>query len=157
MWELVYKGINFLLLVLLFYLLLKNPVKRGLKERHERLKKALEEAQEAKRLWEEKKREYEEKLKGLEEELGRIREQALLEAQREKERIIKEAQREAERILLEAEKAIEGERRLLERQIRERLVDSVISLSERLIRENLKPQDQLRLLDGYVKGLEDLR
>lgn len=157
MWELVYKSINFFLLVLLFYLLLKNPVKRGLKERHERLKKALEEAQEAKRLWEEKKREYEEKLKGLEEEVRRIREQVLLEAQREKERIIKEAQREAEKILSEAEKAIEGEKKLLERQIRERLVDSIISLSEKLIRENLQPQDQLRLLDRYVKGLEGLR
>lgn len=157
MWELVYKSINFFLLILLFYLLLKNPVKRGLRERHERLKRTLEEAQEAKRLWEEKKKEYEERLKGLEEELKRIREEVLLEAQRERERIIKEAQKEAEKLLLEAEKAIEGERKLLERQIRERLVDSIVSLSEKLIKENLNHQDQLRLLDRYVKGLEELR
>lgn len=155
--ELLYKAINFFLLLLLFYLVLKNPVKRGLKERHERLRRALEEAQEAKRLWEERKREYEERLKGLEDELKRIREQVLLEAQRERERILREAQKEAERILLEAERAIEGERKLLERQIREKLVDSILSLSQKLIRENLRPEDQLRLLDRYVRGLEELR
>ncbi len=153
MLDFLFKVINFVLLVLLLYFFLRKPLGRSLRERHESLKRALKEAEEAKALWEARYREFEEKLKGVEDEARRLREEILKEAEREKERLIGEAKREAERIRLEAQKAIEQERRQAERLLRERIAEMTVLLAEKVLRENIRPEDQQRLLEDYVRRL----
>ncbi|RLA84895.1 MAG: ATP synthase F0 subunit B [Deltaproteobacteria bacterium] len=153
MLDFLFKVINFVLLVLLLYFFLRKPFGRSLRERHESLKRALKEAEEAKALWEARYREFEEKLKGVEDEARRLREEILKEAERERERLIGEAEREAERIRLEVQKAIEQERRQAERLLRERVAEMTVLLAEKVLRENIRPEDQQRLLEDYVRRL----
>jgi|YelNatPaOPRAMG01_1025707.scaffolds.fasta_scaffold20658_3 F-type H+-transporting ATPase subunit b len=157
MWEFIFKVINFLLLVFLLFWFLKKPIKTKLKERHEFLRRAFEEAQQEKAFWEKQLEELKSKVKGLEEEAKLIRERIMAEAQREKERILEEAKKEAERIRLEAQKAMEEERRKLETLFREKLVLRTLTLAEKILKEHLTQKDQRKLLEDFVQNLRRIR
>ncbi len=156
MLEFLFKVVNFAVLFFLLYKFIKKPLVNAVKERHTTLKKALEEATEAKRLWEAKYREYEDKLKGIEEEARRITEEIIAEANRERERILREAEEAAARIKRQAEMAVEQEIKTVTRRLKETIADLTVELAERLVRESIRPEDQERLLSEYVKALRRL-
>lgn len=153
MLDFFFKVVNLAVLAFLLYKFVKTPLTKAVKERHEALKRALEEATEAKRLWEAKYREYDERMKRVEEEARRLREELLAEAKRERDRILREAEEAAARIRAQAEVALEQEMRALQRQLRERMADLTVEVAERIIRDSITPEDQKRLLQDYVANL----
>ncbi len=157
MWEFLFKVVNFLLLVFLLFWFLRKPIKSKLKERHEFLRRNLEEAEKEKALWEKQLEELKIRVKGLEEEAKLIREKIIAEAQREKERILEEAKREAERIRLQAQRTMEEERRKLENLFREKLVLRTLKLLEKILKEHLTPKDQKKLLEDFVQDLRRIK
>ena len=96
-------------------------------------------------------REYEEKLAGLEAEQQALRSQALESAQREKERILEEASRLAERARLEAHQIAEREVEQARRTLREDVAEQAVAIATELIRAQLRPDDQRRLVNELVE------
>ena len=74
-----WKVINFGVFFFLLYKFIKRPLSNAVRDRHEVLKRTLEEAERAKEEWERRYREYEEKFKKMDEELERIKRQLLAE------------------------------------------------------------------------------
>ena len=87
----------------------------------------------------------------LEAEQQALRSQALESAQREKERILEEASRLAERARLEAHQIAEREVEQARRTLREDVAEQAVAIATELIRAQLRPDDQRRLVNELVE------
>ncbi|MBI3795697.1 MAG: ATP synthase F0 subunit B [Deltaproteobacteria bacterium] len=152
---LVFSAINFVLFVLVLRKYALPAVRDSLRRRRDTIVQALSEAKRAKEEAENLRREYEEKLAGLAAEQERLRAQALEAAEREKQRTMEEARRMAERIQSEArliaQREVEEARRLLRQEVSEQAV----RIATELIRTRLTPADQSRLVQDFVREVND--
>ena len=152
---LLFFTINFALFVLVLRKFALPFVKEALRKRKETIVQALNEAKLAQAEAEQVRREYEEKLAGLEAEQQALRSQALESAQREKERILEEAGRMAERARLEAQQIAEREVEQARRTLREDVAEQAVAIATELIRAQLRPDDQRRLVNELVEKVGD--
>ena len=152
---LAFSAINFVLFVLVLRKYALPAVRDSLRRRRDTIVQALNEARRAKEEAENLRREYEEKLAGLAAEQERLRAQALEAAEREKQRTMEEARRMAERIQSEArliaQREVEEARRLLRQEVSEQAV----RIATDLIRTRLTPADQSRLVQDFVREVND--
>ena len=109
------------------------------------------------------------------EEAARIHEQSeqdIAEARKESEEIVaragqtsraiqnemqQRAQEEYERIVSQARVQIEYERERAEMALRRRAADIVVDAAEQIVRENLEPQTDRRLIDESLDDLKEIR
>ncbi len=152
---LLFFAINFGLFVLVLRKFALPFVKESLHKRKETVVKALNEAKLAQAEAEQVRREYEEKLAGLEAEEQALRAQALESAQREKTRILEEAGRLAERARLEAQQIAEREVEQARRTLREDVAEQAVRIATELIRIQLRPADQSRLINDLIEKADD--
>lgn len=152
---LLFFTINFGLFVLVLRRFALPFVKEALHKRKETVVQALNEAKLAQAEAEQVRREYEERLAGLEAEQQVMRTQALESAQREKARILEEAGRLAERTRLEAQQIAEREVEQARRTLREDMAEQAVTLATELIRAQLRPADQRRLVNDLVDEVRD--
>jgi F-type H+-transporting ATPase subunit b len=152
---LAFSTINFVLFVLVLRRYALPAVREGLRRRRDTIVQALSEAKRAKEEAESLRREYEEKLAGLTAEQERLRAQALEAAEREKQRVLEEARRMTERIQTEArliaQREIEEARRLLRQEVSEQAV----RIATDLIRTRLTAADQSRLIQDFMREVND--
>lgn len=147
---LLFFAINFGLFILLLRRFALPFVKESLQKRKETVVQALNEAKLAQEEAEKARREYEEKLAGLAAEQEALRTQALEAAQREKERILEEASRMAERARREAQQIADRELEQARRTLREEVAEQAVKIATDLIRSQLNPTDQSRLVTDLV-------
>lgn len=148
--------IDFVILVVLLWAVLKGPIKKYLMARHD---KFLAEMNAAKRLREEaevKLAELDKMMSGLEAEIGQIRDQFRADGEREKARLLAEAEVGADKIRQNAKKALEQEMAVLREQLEAELVQSVLEATEAKVRQRLDQATQKRLASTYVDSLEKL-
>lgn len=149
----VYKFINFFAVLAILYFALRKPLRKFLGERKEKVEKALEHARVAKEKAEEQLRENERKLAFLKEELDQIRRQTELEGRNIKEKAAAEAQMLAQKILEQARATIELEKRNALSALHAEASLLAIELAEKVLDENVGPDDQKRLVDDYLSEL----
>ena len=152
---LLFFAINFGLFVLLLRRFALPFVKESLQKRKETVVQALNEAKLAQEEAERVRREYEEKLAGLAAEQEALRTQALEAAQREKERILEEASRLAERARIEAQQIADRELEQARRTLREEVAEQAVKIATDLIRSQLNPTDQSRLVKDLVDEVKN--
>lgn len=152
---LLFFTINFGLFVLLLRRFALPFIREALHKRKETVVEALSEAKRAQAEAEQIRHEYEEKLAGLEAEQHTMRAQALESAQREKVRILEEAGRMAERARLEAQQIAERELEQARRTLREEVAEQAVTIATELIRAQLRPADQSRLVNDLVDEVRD--
>lgn len=148
-----FRFINFFALLAILYYALRKPLKKVFAERKEKVEKALEEARLAKEKAEEQLKENERKLALLQEELERIRQETELEARSIKEKAAAEAEQLALKILDQAKTAIELEKRSALDALHVEASLLAIQLAEKILDENVKPEDQKRLIKDYLTKL----
>jgi F-type H+-transporting ATPase subunit b len=140
---------NFVNFLIIFYLLKRfafTPIKRVLQERARRVEQGLEDAKraEAERIMAEEM--YEKRLSEARSEANmivagaRTREESIVAKAQEK------AETEARRIKREAENSAAKERERMEREIHERVADLVVAGVEKLLRENISPEREERVI-----------
>ncbi len=152
--ELIYRAINFGILLAAIIVILRKPLSSALKGRVDGIKEELADL-EAKR--EEARREYAIIEKRLADAMGE-REAILAEfrqqGEREYEKILDNAKLLAERIKSQAQFTIEQETTLAKAELRKEVAELSASVAEDLLKQNINAEDQARLVGEYLTKVQ---
>jgi F-type H+-transporting ATPase subunit b len=143
--------INFLVLMFILEKILFSKLRLRNQERHDSIKKALEEATEARARAEALLKESQERLFGLEEELKKLREAGRAQAEADRARVEREAELEAAKIRESAKLAAERDAMLHQREIENEVIDRAIAAAEQLLRKQYQDADEDRLVNDYIR------
>jgi F0F1-type ATP synthase membrane subunit b/b' len=149
--------INFVVVGVLVFIILKGPISRRVTTRRDELVKALDEANAMKAEAEKALADARAKMEMLEVEMARIREGLLSAGKAEAERIDAEASARAARMHEDASAAVQQEIARMSQEIREEMVHAVIAAAEKAVTAKINAADQARLATEYVdsfRGIE---
>jgi F-type H+-transporting ATPase subunit b len=151
-WEITdwYRVMNFVVLVVGLYWLLRKPVAQALNGRINRIAGELEELESRKKAAEIQLAEYEQQLAALDKEAERIIEEYQRQGQEAKARILREAEATAEKLKEQARKNIEHEFKQARLTLQQEIVEKALARAEQLIAEKISAEDQDRLVDEYL-------
>ncbi len=150
----VWMLINFLVLAGLLYFAGRKTVAKFLKERRDRLMASIDEAALLKEEAEGRHAEFSGKLDRMREEEGRIREDLVTAAEREKERLIADAGTRAEKMRAEARQLVERERAEAQLVLRREAAGKAVDVARDILVKKIGPGEHRRLVDDYMNLLE---
>ncbi|MGH7769772.1 MAG: hypothetical protein ACREQP_20180 [Candidatus Binatia bacterium] len=148
--ELFFPLVNFLIFLYLIKRFGMPLVRDYFKARREGIAAAIREADEAKQRADALARDYQNRLARLAEETRAIRESLRADGEREKAKLLAEAQEIAARIKTDADLLAEQEVRLARQTLRREIVDAARAAAEKIIRQNLSPVDQKRMVAEFL-------
>lgn len=152
--DLLYRWINFALLVIILVIVLKKVnVKQYFVSRIEGIKKELEDLKKQREAAEGKARDLESKLKAFEGERKEILEQYKADGLAEKERILAEARTRAKQILEQAEVSIQFEMQTAKERLKEEVVALAAQRAQEIIAAEMTDKDQDRLVNDFIEKL----
>jgi F-type H+-transporting ATPase subunit b len=149
---------NFIVFVALIVYLLRNKIGIGkvFNDRAASIRKELDKARIEKAEAERKLTEVEARLSKLDQEVAGMRAEAEREAERETARIREAAAQEAEKIRQMANREIEGAMKEARAELRAFVAENSVGLAEAIIKRELKPEDNRRILNKYVEELREV-
>ena len=150
------KFVNFSILAGGLFYFLRKPVRQALADRHENVRKALEDARKAKEDAEAKLREYGQRVANLEQEINAIRDQVRAEAERQKSQIVAEAQGAADSIRRQAEAAGTNEVKRAQDTLRSEVVELAMKLAQELLTKGYTAQDQKKAVQLTIENVEGI-
>ncbi len=154
-WEdFIYRCINFAIMFGVVFFLARKPLSSALANRAENIRQELAEL-EAKRE-EARKRfaEMEKRLADSEGEREAILHQFREQGEREMAKIIENAYALAERIKAQAKFTIEQETAQAKAELRQEIAELSAQVAEDLLKQNITPDDQVRLVDEYLAKVQ---
>ncbi len=152
--DLLYRFINFtLLVIILFVVLRKVPIREYFSSRIEGIKKVLEDLKRQREAAERKARELESQLKAFEGERKEILEQFKADGLAEKQRILAEARERAKQILEQAEVSIQYEMQTAKEKLKQDMVALAAQRAEEIIAREMTDKDQDRLVHEFIERL----
>ncbi len=149
-WDLLWRTLNFAVLLIVLVKVLSKPIANGLRARQQSIKEQFTDLEERKAEADKAYKTYEEKLATIDQEVSEIVQAAIAQGEVEKERIISEANRAAEDIKKQAEMAIQYELSEAKLKLREDVANQAVIMAEELIRKNLQETDQVKLIEDYL-------
>ena len=147
---LAFQVLNFAVLIFLLVKFGGGAVKKALLERHNQIKSDLASAAEARAAAQARFEQQEKRLAALEHEIAAIAASIKEEAEAEKVRLIAAAEERARRIREESEFIIEQQIKQAEEDLRREVAAAAVALAEKIVRTQLMPADQQRLIDTFV-------
>jgi F-type H+-transporting ATPase subunit b len=152
--DLLYRWINFALLVIILFVVLKRvPIKEYFSSRIEGIKKELEDLKKQRESAERKARDLEGKLKAFEGERKEILAQYRADGLAEKERILAEARERAKQMLNQAEVSIQYEMQTAKEKLKQEVVALAAQRAEEIIAREMTDKDQDRLVNEFIEKL----
>lgn len=151
---LLFKTINFLILVVGLGYLLRKPLREFFSGRSASIRKSLEEGREALEASQAKLQHVEDKLRHLEEEIAAFKASAARDLVEERERMRQAAVEEAGKILVSARAQIDSAVRGAKLDLQAYTAYKAVEQAEHLIRERLDDAGQERLVGQFVARLE---
>jgi F-type H+-transporting ATPase subunit b len=151
--ETIGRWINLLILSGILVYFLRTPLKRFFSGRSLAIKDELRASADAYEKARADKAAAEERVRNIDRELARLREEADREAEAERNRIREQAEKDAQRLLDNARREIENLTRSARKELREFAADLTVSLAEEQIRQDMKPQDENRVIDRFCVTL----
>lgn len=142
---------NFTVLAVALFFLLKKPVAEALNGRIEAIKNQLKELESKKADAEKTLADYESKIATLEEEVVKIEEQYKEQGEISKKRILDAAKKSVEKLETQAKRNIENEFHQAKQQLQAEIMTKVIEKAEELIKKSISSEDQDRLVDEYLE------
>ncbi|HEX5736073.1 MAG TPA: F0F1 ATP synthase subunit B [Blastocatellia bacterium] len=154
----LWRVINLLVFVLVLVYLLRNKIGIGkvFDDRAATITRELEEARKEKKEALERLSEVEARLSRLDQEVSEIGHEAEREAAREAERVRQAAQADAEKIRQMAGREIEGAMKAARTELRAFVADHAVDMAESIIRREIRPDDNSRLLNKYLDELREV-
>ncbi|MCX7643042.1 MAG: F0F1 ATP synthase subunit B [Armatimonadetes bacterium] len=140
--------------LILYWLLRKfafAPVQQILREREERVRKAIEDAEQKRAEMEQLRAEYEQRLAHIEEEARTRLQEAMQQAYQARDALLAEAREQAERILQRAQEQIALEREKLMVELRDFVVDMAVLIAEKLIERSLDHKAHHELINRILE------
>jgi F-type H+-transporting ATPase subunit b len=146
-----YRVINFGILALGLFLLLRKPLSNALGARIQGIREQLADLEARKAEAEKNLAAYNDKLARLDREAETIVQQYIQQGEEAKARIIEEAKETAVKLEAQAKRNIETEFQRAKDRLQAEAVEKALAAAERIIREKITQKDQSRLVDEYLK------
>jgi F-type H+-transporting ATPase subunit b len=154
---LVSQIVNFTLLAVLLYFVAYKPILRMLDERSARIKKGLDDAEQASRRAAEMEQEFESRMADARKEGQEIVAQATQMSEKARQDILEEAREESQTLIERAKEEIARERDAAMADLRQQVADLSLAISEKIIGETLDEQKQRRLIAEFLEETEELQ
>lgn len=152
-----FKFINLAIFLGAVVFLVRKPFMQAMDDRRKAIQSELKRAKAEKEAAETKLREIQDRLNRLNDEVAQIRTQAEQEAKAEYARLAKQTEEDADRLRVIAEREIEGAVKAAQLELKEFVATKSVELAEAMIRKELKPEDNARLVADYAKELEGVK
>jgi F-type H+-transporting ATPase subunit b len=147
--------LNFSLLVIIVYLIMRRPLSARFKERKEALETALVEARETKALAEKAIEEARAKMDAIDETLAALREEIVGAGKSESAKIVTEAEERSKRLLSDTEALVAHEVQRIASAIKEEAVEKIVARAEGIIRERISKDDHERITEEYLREINE--
>lgn len=149
-WLIVWRILNFLILMALLWKLLADTIRKYFVGRKEELAQMIEEADKAKSDADTRYADIQQKLKNVEKDIQDIKNAIMGELEGEKARIIEEGKVSAERIIQQAKWTAEQEVVKVKKELKEHVVEMAGEMASGMITNSMTPDDQKRILEEYL-------
>jgi F-type H+-transporting ATPase subunit b len=146
--------INFGLLVAILFFAVKRAINPSLATRRAAVEAEIAEAQRRLAEAEAQLREFKDKLANSKDEFARIRDELVKAGETEAQKILDEARAKAERMQSEGQALIDQEVRNLRADLIREAVEAAVKSAEQTVRSSVNGQDQSRLADAFLDGLD---
>jgi F-type H+-transporting ATPase subunit b len=160
LWWLYYPGLEawkfvnlFIFLLLLLYFMKKAGMSEAFKARREGIRRDLMRAQEERNAALAKLEEVEARLSRLDAEVANIREQSAKEAAEERERIRVATEVEIQKLREQSRREIESAGKAARQELRTFAAEQSVRLAEEIIRQDMRPEDDARLINLEIAEL----
>jgi F-type H+-transporting ATPase subunit b len=153
--DFVKRCINFGILAVAVVLILRKPLGKALGERSENIKNELAELEAKKAEAEKAYKEMERRLADAQSEREQILADFRAQGEREYEKIVDNAKSLAERIKSQAQFTIEQETSQAKAELRREVAELSAQVAEDLLKQNIKPEDQARLVSDYLAKVQE--
>lgn len=150
LWDLFWRVINFAVLIFLLVKFGAKPIANGLGGRQKRIKEELQDLERRRDEAERQYREFEAKLASVEKDIDSIVARAVAQAEVEKAKIIEKAEKAVSDLKRQSELAIQNEIVEARRTLKNEITEQAAALAEELIVKNLKPEDQVQIIENYL-------
>lgn len=141
------KAVNLAIFLTCLWLAVRKPARQFFAERFASVRELLERAAREKDAATAKMAELDGRLSRLDTEIAGIREQAKAEADAERERLQAEARRDVEKLAAMAQRDIEAAKQIALADLRDFAASKAVDLAEQMIRREMKPEDDVKLLE----------
>ena len=145
------KVLNFSVLAIGLFLLLRKPVSQALSDRIKGIKEELEDLESRKVEVEKQLADYNTKLAELDKEAEQVVSEYIRQGEEAKSRILKEAESAAEKLKEQAQKNIQNEFNQAKHSLQAEIVEKALAKAEELIKDRISAEDQDRLVDEYLE------
>jgi F-type H+-transporting ATPase subunit b len=154
----LWRVINLVIFILILIYILRSKIRIGkvFEDRAASIVKELEQAKRDKQEAEARLSELETRLGRLDQEVAGIRAEAERESEREAERVRQAADADAEKIRLTAQREIEGAMKAARTELRAFVAEQSVAMAEGIIRREIRPEDNTRMLNKYVDDLREV-
>jgi ATP synthase F0 subunit b len=154
----LWRVLNLVVFVLILVYILRNKLRIGqvFDNRAAAIRKELETAKREKEEALARLNEVEARLSRLDEEVNQMRAEAEHEAAREAERIHQQAEADADKIQQMAHREIEGALKSARTELRAFAAEQAVEMAEAIIRREIRPEDNARILGRYVEELGEV-
>lgn len=146
-----WKVLNFGILAVVGFLLAKKPVAEFFSSRAKSIADEIKALEQKKADAEKKLAEYQAKFKNLDQESKQIVEDYTKQGEEAKARIIAQAEAQAEKLEDMAKRNIDQEFKSAKAKLQQEIVEKAMDKAEEVIKASIKPKDQNKLVDDYLK------
>lgn len=151
------KAFNLALFLGVMYLLVRKPARKFFTDRFALVRATLEHAAREKEAATAKMAELEARLNRLDDELKGIKSQAKSEAVAERARIESETTQDLEKIRVTARREIDSAKQVAMADLREFAATKAVDLAEQMIRREMKPDDDAKMLKRMAEEMSNVR
>jgi len=145
-----YKVMNFGVLAIGLFILMRKPVSQALNSRISGIKEQLSELEEKKQAAEKQLAEYTEKFSGLEQETEKLIEDYIRQGNEAKARIIDEAKKAADKLEEQARRNIEHEFKQAKLELQQEILEKALEKAEEILKDKITAKDEEKLVDEYL-------
>jgi F0F1-type ATP synthase membrane subunit b/b' len=150
----LWKFVNLALFVgLMVYVLMKADIRGAFRARGESIKAELEKARTERDAALAKLKEVEERLAGMSEQISSINQRSKTEVEQERKRIAQSTQEEVAKLTAQAQRDIENAAKVAKNDLRNFAAEQSIRMAEDLIRRDMRPEDDARLMMHNVEEM----
>jgi F-type H+-transporting ATPase subunit b len=155
----LWRVINLLVFVIVLVYIFRNKIRIGkvFDDRAATIVKELEQAKRDKEDAQQKLAQVEARLSRLDQEVAEMRLEAEGEGARERERIREAAAADAEKLKQTAQREIEGAMKAARTELRAFVAENSVRMAETIIRREIRPEDNTRMLNNYIDELGEVR
>lgn len=148
--DMIWRIVNFVILMALLWKLLADMIKKYFIGRREEIAQMIEEADKAKADAQAQYEDIQQKLRNVEKDIQDIKGAIMGELDSEKARIIEEGKVAAERIIQQARWTAEQEVVKAKNELKDHVVEMAGDMASGIITKSMTPEDQKRILEDYL-------